>query len=313
MTGLESATAINVVFCVDGEFCQHLCVTLASLLVNNPSNAFRIFVIYDHVETDSLSRVQALANQYANCEVELCRFDSAPYRAFRLDAHISLASYFRIFLPKLIPERVDRVLYLDSDLIIRSDVSDLLSIDLNGAYLAGVSNVFSPENAARLGLPASAFYFNAGVLVINLQYWREKDVSARLVDYVVENADILKFHDQDALNAVMHGKVRELDYVWNFQARTRPQDMPAIGRHPADYDAVANSARIIHFTTAQKPWYYRHDVAFKDEYYKYLKLTPFSDYRPPDFTLSNFMRKQIKALIRMGSKVGSSTRTIGAR
>jgi lipopolysaccharide biosynthesis glycosyltransferase len=287
-------TPYHCVFSVDGEFSQHLCVTLASLLTNNRRIPFALHIIHENVPARDLERLKTFVASFENAQAIYYAFDSTPYQNFRLDKHISIASYFRIFLPQLLPHDIDRLLYLDSDLVVLGDLSPILDLDLGDNYLAAAPNLFTPDNAARMGLPPGAVYFNAGVLLINLKLWRETHITERLVAFINANAAILKFHDQDALNAVMQGAVVRLDYRWNFQARTVAEDLAVIGEDPATYDAYVASVGIIHYTTYMKPWHYRWDVQFKDAYERYLEMTPYRGAKPRDRTIINILRKELQ-------------------
>jgi lipopolysaccharide biosynthesis glycosyltransferase len=127
------------------------------------------------------------------------------------------ATWYRIFLPELLPD-VDRVLYLDSDLIVVDSVTPLWELDLTGYWLGAVTNVFQPNHLhrpAQLGLAGPEVYFNAGVLLMNLAEMRRDGRTKALLDYGVSHADRLEWRDQDALNVVLGERRLALHPRWN--------------------------------------------------------------------------------------------------
>ncbi|HIP80717.1 MAG TPA: hypothetical protein EYH07_19940, partial [Kiloniellaceae bacterium] len=111
---------IKLVFGVDGSYSQHLAVTLVSLLENNPDNVFDIVAITLNMGADDQARLQSIIEGNARVSLRFQPFNIDRYSHFRTDNHISHASYLRIFIPEIL-EGVERVLYLDCDLVVLTD------------------------------------------------------------------------------------------------------------------------------------------------------------------------------------------------
>ncbi|WP_396126164.1 glycosyltransferase family 8 protein [Anaerobacillus sp. CMMVII] len=175
--------------------------------------------------------------------------------------YITKETYFRILLPELLSSKIKKVLYLDCDLIVKKDISELWNTDIKKYILAAVdeSSMFGSGRRRRLkkelGISKRSRYFNAGVLLLNLKKWRKDGVSERIVNYLKRHPK-LTFMDQDALNAVLHNEWHQLDYKWNYTTYHWDQ-FPHV--KPA----------IIHFCGWRKPW--NSDIRYKEEYFKYLK------------------------------------------
>jgi lipopolysaccharide biosynthesis glycosyltransferase len=138
---------------------------------------------------------------------------------------------------------------------------------------------------------------------VNLIKWREADVTPRLVAYAKENFDIVRYWDQDTLNAVFRGQVLFLPPRWNFQARNA--DLPAwvLGLNQEEFALLRKNPSIVHYTTHVKPWLYQQEPHYKQLYYKYLALTPWRDFKPANRTvrtaLTKFVRmEKLKQLIK---------------
>lgn len=194
--------------------------------------------------------------------VDVTRFSGLS--GFETCGYISKTAYARFLIPFVLPEGVRRVLYLDTDIIVTGDLRPLWEMDLNGATLGAVEDTNFNE-AIRRGkltvdqVPRVPAYFNSGVLLIDLDRWRERQVSERALQYIADHPQLL-YPDQDALNAVCDGEWLKLDAQWNFQDHLRisiadmaPEQRPAI----------------VHFVTKVKPWvatFSSRNAGFYDSY-----------------------------------------------
>jgi len=171
--------------------------------------------------------------------------------------------YARVLAPDLLPARVERVLYLDADLLVLDDISKLWDQPLHGSIVAAaqdmaVPHVSSPMGLKRfkkLGIPPDAPYFNAGVYLADLDRWRAQAVTGQALAYLERYRDDVNLLDQDALNAVLHGHWRRLDVRWNLIASLagRAHYRPT-GIDPGEYRRAVAQPGIVHFAGLLKPW-----------------------------------------------------------
>ena len=133
-----------------------------------------------------------------------------------IEGYFPISMYYRYFLPQILSEQ-NRVLYLDCDIMVRADLSEFYDSDLEN--VAGMvivdQNCDSVAINNRLGLNGD--YFNSGVILMNLNYWRKNDIFNKLVNFAANNSSILVYPDQDALNVVLDGKVKYANYRYNMQ------------------------------------------------------------------------------------------------
>ncbi len=184
--------------------------------------------------------------------------------------HISKATYARLLIPALFPGSVTKVLYLDSDTLVLSDLAPLWDTNLGnaavGAVLDGLDAQIKAGDLAVTAIPKVDNYFNAGVLLINLPRWRESRVSERALRYLEQNPKS-PFSDQDALNVACNGAWKKLDSRWNFIDHYEKIDLRCLPpeRRPG----------IVHFATWRKPWNARAlnaNSAFFDSFRKRTKF-----------------------------------------
>ncbi len=314
--GVDHGDRIECAFTTDDNYCQHLGVTLASLLHNNRGNALLFHIVYNGVTPENLARLRSVIAGRPDVEALFYELDDAPLRHFPIRIHLSLASYFRLFLPDVLPETSRRVLYLDADIVVRSDLRALWQTRLDGCLIGAARDPFAASNA-RLSLPPDNPEFNSGVLVVDLAGWRRESLIARFVDYINANEAILRYLDQDVLNVVLRGRIKSIDYAWNFQARTRYEDVSDIVPDRRRFEAIREAPNIVHYTSHLKPWRYSDDVPFKREYLHYLALTPWRGSagrdRTPRLIARRILRRWAPAMLRAYHRLraGSKPRRTG--
>jgi lipopolysaccharide biosynthesis glycosyltransferase len=210
---------------------------------------FEFHILVDGVSQELRQRVtDSLPKDSASIqwiEVNLDKF-----RDFSTLGYISKLTYARFLIPQIFPTTVSRVLYLDCDILVLDDLEKLCATDLDGHALGAVHDGLDDQikrNAVQLNVPHVRDYFNAGVLLIDLDQWRKKQIVEAALDYL-KRAPNTHFADQDALNYACDGLWKQVDARWNYQAHSATL---SISELPAD-----RRPRIIHFTTWRKPWLY---------------------------------------------------------
>ncbi len=257
---------MNILFAINEQYVQHFSAVLASLRTHHADvQNMNLHVMYMALDA---SVCKMLEQQYPEANWNWHDLSEYNFADLFVNAHISYETYFRVMAPEII--RVDKLLYLDSDLLVRSSLIELYQTDLEHAAIAAVRDYKGQERKTELGIAAEYTYVNAGVLLMNLNYWREQGLSAKLLDYIRQMGAKLKYWDQDAINALLHQHAILLDDRWNVQASSF--DAPDIDL------AVLHNPVIIHFTGAAKPWHISNQNPFKHEYTDYLSMTSFQGF-----------------------------------
>lgn len=289
-----------LVCATDDNFVQHCCVMLVSVLLNNDD--VTVYVLTEGLlpENERIisDEVAARGGTVHFCVVDPTVIDRFPMPSGAELAHISRATYYRLLIPELLPREVGKVLYLDCDIVVNHSIAALWDTDLTGHALAAVPSVGFGCEAARLGYPMEHCYFNAGVTLINVDYFRRHDVSRRLMEYIASNYDHIKYHDQDTLNAVLHDQYLHLEAQWNMTPDVYDSDYPqhvdrVDGRVVNDYaadkrNALAHKAdpAIVHFASHPKPWQRNCVHPLYHLYYDYARQTLYYSHLRPQSTLT---------------------------
>jgi lipopolysaccharide biosynthesis glycosyltransferase len=257
--------SLNVFFTIDESFITHFAVTLISLLENNRDIDLEIYVIHDLDNLEKLDRVMGFFKNKYQVTLHLLALNNSVFETFKIDKHLSRATYFRLLIADIIPPYIKSGLYIDSDIIVTGSLNGLAVMDFNTDLNDAGQPYFLmavPENDSynqlrlhEMGLPVNK-YFNAGVLFINFEAWRTAGVSKYLVTIAQKFKEQLLCHDQDVLNIYFMGKWNQLDYKYNsINLMQRLQEVPLI----------------IHYAGSSKPWQRLNNHPYKTEYFKYFK------------------------------------------
>jgi lipopolysaccharide biosynthesis glycosyltransferase len=270
--GLQPSFNIEVLCGCDGRYLPHAATMLCSLLENN--SVSRIHFFYSSIDSGELAKLKCLVARY---ESKLACYEMIPeeFKDLRVDKGVSqssVANYFRLLAPRILPADIDKILYLDSDIIVRRSISDLWNTDLRDRALAAVEDAFWAPDGGYVEMPPGSKYFNSGVLLINLAYWRRNSVYERAMEFIRRNPEKLNYYDQDALNAILVDRWINLPALWNEHARS------TLYRAAARNKDVFDPA-IVHFVGGDKPWHWSGKHPFTHEYRQYRLKTPWRRYR----------------------------------
>lgn len=266
---------ILVAFGVDVNYAPHLAVTIASIVANAPGGRFRFLIIHDGFPQALRSEVEACAPKQVFQWEDVKSDEILSQEGYK---HISRATYFRLAIPELAPASSKRAIYLDVDLVVLGDIRKLAACDLNGNALGAVFDpAVDPLRFAGIHrlAPMPQGYFNAGVLLLDLERMRAGQLFAEVWKTVRERGKLLEWADQCALNIVFWGRWTPLDPMWNGQRPfirdddwiTIYVDSKELQRH--------RRVRIVHYTTHEKPWLPQAYHPLSSFYFRYLKRTPF--------------------------------------
>jgi len=276
---------VHVVTSADNNFAIPLTVMLKSLVMNFKIYSNLIIYILDGGITDENKEKIIKSLDPNKIDIKWIKIDESKLKDVKISAHISIATYYRLLIHKLLPNNIDKVVYIDSDTIFNEDISKIWELNIKNAPLLAVQDqdantrfVSSPyglSNYRDLGLDSKSKYFNAGVLLINLKKWRSDDIGSKSIEYARKNAKIIKFHDQDGLNAILSNKWKELDLRWNFSSQMfwRSTYINNVVCDKKTYEKIICNPYIIHFTTGLKPWNRYCNHPYKKLWYYYLDMT----------------------------------------
>jgi lipopolysaccharide biosynthesis glycosyltransferase len=253
---------IAIACCVNEQYALPLAVTLTSLTERlRPECEATVYLIHQHLGRETLDAVGAIV------ETREVRLSGACLDALPRDRTFPPEAAAPLLLPEVLPPDLDKVLFLDADLLVLDDVSPLWTIPLEGRALGAVVDPAIPHCRSPRGvkgwrerqIPSSSPYFNAGVLLVDLEAWRRRHVAERSIEYIREVGHRVDYLHQEALNATVWDDWLPIDARWNVAATA--------GRwfDPTPDDAVTSPA-MVHFAGRMKPWRMRSGSRFAAAY-----------------------------------------------
>lgn len=245
---------MKLAFTVTDSYIDYMGTTLLSILQTTAADQVRVYLLTSDISAYSRQKLARLEALFPALTIEVILVDEADFAGLPLNrSHITrLEVYFRMAFARLLPESVDRVLYLDSDLLVQQDLLSLWETDLDGHYMAGVSE--PPSEGAfdyrrSIGMTEPSLYFNSGVLLMDLAKIREDKIQDHLFAVGDQIKDKILLQDQDIINVALEGQIKPLDVTYNYGYMERMAGL-------RDETEVA----ILHFSL-EKPWQLQLDVA----------------------------------------------------
>jgi UDP-glucose/galactose:(glucosyl)LPS alpha-1,2-glucosyl/galactosyltransferase len=216
--------------------------------------------------------------------------------------HAPASLWYRIFLPEMLAG-LERVLYLDLDVIALESLAPLWETELDDDYLAAVTNVFMREHMGRgamLGLAGDEVYFNSGVMLMNLAAWRRDGCTARVRDYAREHAGRLGWADQDAMNVLLGHRRVALHPRWNCMNSVLdfPWAVDVFGAEAVEEARRRPAIRHFEGPSVNKPWHYLCERAMRELYFEHRRRTPWPELELEGRTPRNVLRRLRRGLVR---------------
>lgn len=259
---------IPIFFAIDDGYVPFLAVALESLIENSSKQYYySIKVLYTNISEENKKKINKYKRENVNIEfVDLNYYiEKVKDKLYTRDYYTN-TTYFRLFIANLYPQ-YNKAIYLDSDIVVLGDIAELYNQDIGDNLVAAAPDdviqtikVFQEYAEKVVGVADYRNYFNAGILLMNLDEFRKFDFQDKFL-YLLETIKFTVAQDQDYLNRLCKGKVKIIDKAWD--------KMPV-----ANDDFDDKDLKIIHYNLADKPWHYD-NIRYKDYFWKYAKKTEY--------------------------------------
>jgi lipopolysaccharide biosynthesis glycosyltransferase len=245
----------SIVVTIDKAYEPWCGVMLSSLFDQHPADRFKVYILSTCTATE-LTKLSEFIHSRGHKAV-ICSLSPELLARAPVSHHVSLATYFRLLIPEVLPGDEDQVLFLDSDMLICRPIDLLWKIPLSRHGLLAVENpLISKAFKQNLGMQPEFDYFNAGLMMINLEFWRTENITQKAAEFLKTSTDRITFWDQDVLNYLFQGKWHKLPYQLNaqeifFLPAYGPQQL---GISETEFELIRNHPHVVHFTGGSKPW-----------------------------------------------------------
>lgn len=294
---------IEIALCTDNNYAMPAGVMIHSVCKHTSGVSFNV-IVPENFSEENKEKLKEITDRIRFITISKEVVDGFPVGLDNQPAHISIAAYYRLFLGRLLPQEIKKVIYLDCDLICLSSLKELWNIELDNIPVACVNDIPRPwqHPQERLGYDDSFPYFNSGVLLINLDYWRENNVEQEFKNFLASSPEKIQFHDQDVLNYVFHENALFIPPKFNatdifFHKEFLHADFP-YSKSKVD-DARYNPV-IVHFTYKNKPWFKGESHTYRDQFLSYKAETPWKNQRLKVKKSNNLKEAIVNTLVRFG-------------
>ena len=267
---------MNILVTLDKNYLPPLKTMLLSLFINHPCDSFDVYLASDNLTEDDLGDVSNLCRRFHSA-LHLIHVKDEWFADAPTLRYYSRAMYYRLLAAQLLPEDLDRILYLDPDMLIINSIRSLYETDLGDSLYAacihkGLMNISNPVNKIRLSTYETEGYYNSGMLLMNLARIREEVRADDIFNYVKKNRQLLLLPDQDILNGLYGEHILPVDEsLWNYDARKYNEYLIASSGEK-DMDWVMRNTAILHFCGKRKPWHKDYHGRFSVLYKHYRNL-----------------------------------------
>lgn len=307
---------MNILYQCNDKYAPYCGVSVTSLFINNKdAENITVYILDDGISNENKEKFRMLEEQYGRriifidtteIVVKLESLGVPKYRG-------SYTTNFKMFVDDFIPEYVDRLLYIDSDTVVSGSLEELFSFDFNFKPIAMALDSLVGEYKVMVGKNPDSPYYNAGVILFNMEIWRNQKCSERIVEHTKNVRAHYAAPDQDLINLVIGDDIKQISVKYNFEPAykmfSEKQYYSAFQKNTlcskAELVDAKNDIRIYHFfrVMGEFPWHKNNNHPFNDVFDEYLSISPWSDYiKQPSgvsvvFKLENFAYKVLPEYI----------------
>lgn len=276
---------MNIVCCTDNNYIMPCGVLFCSICENNKDVPIHFFVVADSsVDQSCKSKLSSIVDKYSQKQLSFININSVGMDnlpGLHNGHYITKAAYYRLFLASLLPDDINKVIYLDCDMIVRKSLMELWKTSLDGYAIGVVADMceIGISHYNNLHYPLKLGYFNSGMLLVNLKYWRKENLEKKFLDYLYSNFSNINCHDQDVLNFVCRECKVNIPLTYNFQDGFIYKN-PEFDywKYFEEINATVSDPCIIHYTR-RKPWQKECIHPFKNVWRYYALASPWKDYK----------------------------------
>lgn len=261
---------------------------MLSLFENNRNlKDITVYLLGTDISEHNKDTLYSIAHGY-NRDCQIIEMPNIDIPKSLITARWPQSAFNRLYAANILPDTIDKVLYLDCDTLILGQLSELSEMDLEEYFIYGVKDCIGASYKKNVGLSREKPYINAGVLYLNLHKLRKVDISHKIKKFLERFGKRIHYADQDLLNGMFNGEfgvlpaeydVMTLEYMYCYH------DILKL-RHPVNYyskkeiEYAVSNPKIVHFTTCMlniRPWYESSNHPLTAEFLKYKNMSPWKE------------------------------------
>lgn len=263
---------MNILIALNDNYVRPTMTMLKSLFDSNSWGKIAVYLLYIDINDSNLKKMRTLTEESGHAFHPIYitddRLKDVPTRF-----HFSVETNFRLFAFEYLPKEVEKILYLDPDMIIKRSLKNFYTSDMKDYYYYAAPELIVDSHVQyickRYHLPKESKYVNAGVLLINLAAIRENEVAEEIYERLMSNVSHLKYTDQDYINIFCRDKIRVISSRYNVNCRFQNTEDKLL--YPFEWldEKINKKNRIVHYAGSNKPWNKGYKGKYGWDYYKY--------------------------------------------
>ena len=279
---------MKVMYTCDNNYVWLMGISTISLFENNKDlKELKVYLLGENISEENKNELKKIGDKYGK-EVEVIDVPKLTIPPSLVSARWPISAFTRLFSGVILPDGIDRILYLDCDTIITGDISELEDVEFNGNIAMGVKDCIGGTYKKNVGLDEDSPYINAGVILFDMKALRKIDIHTDIENYMNKYEKLINYADQDILNGMFKGRIGELNPKFDVMTIDIVHTYEEIQklRRPSNFykkeeleDATINPV-IIHYTTNMlvvRPWFTNSDHPFAGEFKKYMGMSVWKD------------------------------------
>lgn len=279
---------MNVMYASDDNYAWLMGISMISLFENNKeSEEINVFLFGDKIQEENEKKLFEIARQY-NRNFQIIDVNELQLPSKLYNQRYPKSAYSRLFAYNLLPKDISKIIYLDCDIIVVGSIQDLYDRDVTDVAFMAVQDFLSNGYKKKIGIKNTDTYINTGVMLLNLDKFRELPITERIEKFVNKYSAAICHADQDIFNGIFQGEFSVLPPYYNVMTQMNQYSYEQLIRtwNPSHYysekdiEAAKAHPRIYHYTaclTDIRPWFANSKVKNAHEFDKYMQMSPWAN------------------------------------
>lgn len=284
---------MNIVYSASDLYSQIAGISILSMLENNQNvKDIQIFLIDNKISQKNKNKLEDVVKSFGRKITFISPLNIEQLSSTNINVgRWNISTFYRLFLASMLPNDIDKILFIDCDTLVLQDLSSLYYMDMEDKWLYGVDDCRGAAYRTNLGLKPNDNYINNGVLLMDLKAWRDNNVEALFLQYIHDNQGDITFVDQGVQNGVLsklekngilHTKYNCMTvfFAFNYENLIKLRK-PPVARKKEEYNAAVDNPAIVHFQScfrmSIRPWVKGCKHPYAKKYLEYKNKSPWKD------------------------------------
>ena len=276
---------MNIIYASDDNYAWLMGISMISIFENNRDvKEINVFLFGDKISPENEKKLYQAANLYGR-RLNIIDVNNLTLPETLYSGRYPKSAFSRLFAYNLLPENIDRVIYLDCDIIVDGNIEELYQHDFDNKIILAVKDCVSRAYKKKIGIKRDGVYINTGMMLMNLRKMRQFPMIERISEFVNQYSGVMDYADQEIINGIFQGEFGILPPKWNVMTQFNQYSYNQLKliRHPHHYyteeeiEYAKRHARMFHYTTCMlniRPWYSNSKLNNAHVFNRYLRISP---------------------------------------